>query len=160
MEGQTWRFINNHHTAHHPELIEVSNRYGAKKNKPTDTAAYNIKMGGIDRADKLVSYYSSPRKTVRMYKNVLFHLLDLSVWNSFYIYKQLHKKCTFLHFRESLIKSLIQLPNGIREGKDLQNKKVSLGRPLSRKNDFSLNWDNVRHPALCPTCVEAYDENI
>lgn len=121
-------------TAHHPSLIEVPNRYGVKKMKPTDIAAYNNNMGGVDRADQMVSYYSSPRKTIRWYKKVLFHLLDLSVWNSYFIYKQFHTKGSFIDFRENLIKSLIQLPGGICEGKDLQNKKTSIGRPLSRKN--------------------------
>ncbi|KAG4067093.1 hypothetical protein HA402_000084 [Bradysia odoriphaga] len=119
-------------TAHHPALIEVANRYGIKKNKPTDIAAYNDNMGGIDRADQMVSYYSSPRKTIRWYKKVLFHLLDLCVWNSFYIFKQFHGKGAFLDFRDSLIRSLIQLPSEISDGKDLQKKNVSLSRSSNK----------------------------
>lgn len=129
-------------TAHHPALIEVSNRYGVKKHKPTDIAAYNDNMGGIDRADQMVSYYSSPRKTIRWYKKVLFHLLDLSVWNSFYIFKQFHKKCSFLDFRDRLIKSLIQLPVRISEGRDLQRQTKSHGRPLNRYDCSQSNLTN------------------
>lgn len=58
-------------TAHHPELIEVENRFGEKKLKPKDIADYNKHMSGIDRVDQMTSYYSSPRKTVRWYKKVL-----------------------------------------------------------------------------------------
>lgn len=100
-------------------------------------------MGGIDRADQMVSYYSSPRKTIRWYKKVLFHLLDLSVWNSFYIHKQFHQKGSFLDFRDRLIRSLIQLPSDICEGKDLQKQKSSVGRPLAKKKESVPDLQSV-----------------
>lgn len=116
-------------TAHHPRLIKITNRRGQKKMKPIDVAAYNENMAGIDRADQLLSYYSSPRKTIRWYKKVLFHILDMAVWNSFFIYKQFHPNCSFLDFREELIVSLFNLQANVTEGKDLVNLVTSRGRP-------------------------------
>jgi len=56
-------------------------------------------MSEIDRADQMVNYYSSPRKTLKWYKKVLFHLLDITIWNSFYLYKK-HFKCYDMHFKQ------------------------------------------------------------
>lgn len=110
-------------TLDHPELIEVTNRFGKKKTKPIEVHRYNQKMAGIDRADQMVSYYSSPRKTIRWYKKVLFHLLDTAVWNSFYIFKNYVKKNTkyeFIKYREELIRKLIGLNE--EKGVDLVQK--------------------------------------
>ncbi len=120
-------------TAHHPKLVEVKNRYGEKKMKPADVASYNDHMSGVDRADQMTSYYSSPRKTIRWYKKVLFHLLDVSVWNAFYMYRKFHPKTSFLYFRDLLITSLIELPTDVREGKQLiVLSKSTPGRPISK----------------------------
>lgn len=105
-------------TLNHPKLVEVSNRRGQMRLKPEEVITYNKFMSGIDRADQMVSYYSTPRKTLRWHKKVFFHILDLAVWNSFFIYKKYCKNNSaqyeFLTFREDLIKSLIQLPQNIK----------------------------------------------
>lgn len=119
-------------TAHHPELVETKNRFGDIKIKPKDVIDYNKNMSGVDRLDQMTSYYSSPRKTVRWYKKVLFHLLDMAVWNAYFLYRRYHPKETFLQFRESLIMSLIQLPADITEGRQLVEFTPSLGRPRSK----------------------------
>lgn len=115
-------------TAHHPSLIETKNRFGETKIKPSDVVDYNKNMSGVDRLDQMTSYYSSPRKTIRWYKKVLFHLIDMAVWNSYFLYRRHHPKVTFLQFRESLIFTLIQLPIDISEGKQLFAYTQSLGR--------------------------------
>lgn len=56
--------------------------------KPIDVKEYNNNMGGVDRLDQMTAYYSSPRKTIRWYKKVLFHLLDMAVWNSYFLYRK------------------------------------------------------------------------
>jgi hypothetical protein len=66
-------------TLNHPQLVEVTNRRGQKRMKPLEVSTYNQYMSGIDRADQMVSYYSSPRKTLRWYKKVFFHVLDIAV---------------------------------------------------------------------------------
>lgn len=76
--------------------------------KPKDVADYNDNMGGVDRLDQMTAYYSSPRKTIRWYKKVLFHLLDMAVWNSYFLYRKHHPKTSFLQFREWLIVSLVK----------------------------------------------------
>ncbi|XP_044745115.1 piggyBac transposable element-derived protein 4 [Coccinella septempunctata] len=97
-------------TAVHPEMVTVGNRYGIEKNKPREIHEYNQHMSGIDRSDQMLSYYSCPRKTIRWHKKVLFRLLDISVWNSFLLYRKgLQKKIKMVEFREALILSLIEI---------------------------------------------------
>lgn len=99
-------------TRDHPHLTEVNNRYGQKKIKPVEVEVYNRHMSGIDRADQMIAYYSCPRKTIRWYKKVFFHMLDIAVWNSFYLAKQCStatNKMSFLRFRDQLITQLFNL---------------------------------------------------
>ncbi|KAJ6640378.1 PiggyBac transposable element-derived protein 4 [Pseudolycoriella hygida] len=122
--------ITTYHTiTHHPQLIQASNRFGELKLKPNDVADYNNNMGGIDRLDQMTAYFSSPRKTIRWYKKVLFHLLDMAVWNSYFLNKKFHLKSTFLQFRESLIMSMIQCSS--HDGRQLVDMISSSGRPIS-----------------------------
>lgn len=114
-------------TAHHPALVEVKNRRGESTMKPQDVADYNQYMSGVDRLDQMISYYNTTRKTIRWYKKVLLHLVDVTVWNSYYLYKQTHPKVSFLTFRDSLIQSLIQLPENVQEGRQLVALVPSLG---------------------------------
>ncbi|KAK9729925.1 Transposase IS4 [Popillia japonica] len=66
-------------TRNHPRLITVKNKFGKEKIKPEEVSSYNDHMSGIDRLDQMTSAYSSPRKTIRLYKKVIFHLLDICV---------------------------------------------------------------------------------
>lgn len=96
-------------TAYHPELKITTNRWGQEKNKPIEVEQYNLNMAGVDRVDQMTSYYSSPRKTIRWYKKIIFHVIDIATFNAFFIYKEkVDKKATYIGFRDSLIKSLIK----------------------------------------------------
>lgn len=102
-------------TNYQPKIILSKNKYGQEKPKPIEIARYNDFMSGVDRADQIISYYSCARKSTKWYKKVIFHLLDVAVWNSFYIYKK-HFGCPDLRFkvyRDLLIKDLIQIPKNI-----------------------------------------------
>lgn len=51
---------------------------------PLDVAKYNEHISGMVGP---ISYYSCSKKTVRWYKKENFHLLDIAMWNSFFICK-------------------------------------------------------------------------
>jgi len=98
-------------TKYQPSMLLTKNRFGQEKVKPVEISKYNEYMSGIDRADQMVNYYSSPRKTLKWYKKVLFHLLDITIWNTFYLYKK-HFKCydmRFKEFRDLIIKNFLQI---------------------------------------------------
>lgn len=96
-------------------------------------------MAGVDRTDQLTSYYSSPRKTIRWYKKIMFHLLDLTVLNSYILYKKgTNRKIPMLEFRNELIKSLIKIPESVTSGKQLQTP--------GNLHDNRRSWRNSPNP--------------
>ncbi|CAG4942393.1 unnamed protein product [Parnassius apollo] len=133
-------------TSVHPRLIEIQNRFQQRKIKPAEVAEYNQHMSGVDRADQMISYYSSPRKSIRWYKKVMFHLLDVAVWNSFFIFKKYcQANCDFLLFREELIRRLLDLPA------DLTAEQVILARS---------KYDNRIRANLLPLPVSTIDDDV
>ncbi|CAG5003479.1 unnamed protein product [Parnassius apollo] len=133
-------------TSVHPRLIEIQNRFQQRKIKPAEVAEYNQHISGVDRADQMISYYSSPRKSIRWYKKVMFHLLDVAVWNSFFIFKKYcQANCDFLLFREELIRRLLDLPA------DLTAEQVILARS---------KYDNRIRANLLPLPVSTIDDDV
>ena len=56
--------------------------------KPAVVNAYNHSMNGVDVADQLTVYYSFVRKTRKWWRKIFFYLLEVSVVNSYLLYKQ------------------------------------------------------------------------
>lgn len=71
---------------------------------------YNTFMGGVDRSDQLLSYYGFAHRTVKWWKRLFFHLLDVAVCNSYTLYTQStqNKKLTHKEYRVSLAKAFLQ----------------------------------------------------
>lgn len=114
-------------TNYQPKMIVSKNKYGQEKPKPIEITKYNEFMSGVDRADQMMSYYSCPPKSAKWYKKVIFHLLDVAVWNSFFLYKQ-HFGCSGLRFkvyRDLLIKDFIKIPKTTTATELFQLKKNS-----------------------------------
>ncbi|KAJ8946654.1 hypothetical protein NQ314_008826 [Rhamnusium bicolor] len=66
-------------------------------------------MGAIDKTDMLLSSTESVRKTIRWYKKVFFHLLDLSILNAHVIYKmKTGENIPLLQFQIKLIKEIVE----------------------------------------------------
>lgn len=61
-------------------MVETTNRHGQKKIKPLAIVEYNKYeyMSGIDRQDQMMSYYPAERKTLRWYKKIAIHFLQIS----------------------------------------------------------------------------------
>lgn len=56
---------------------------------PTAVKDYNCFMGGVDRLDQLIGYYSRWKKSRKWYMTVLHHFIDIAVTNSYLLHKQL-----------------------------------------------------------------------
>lgn len=101
-------------TKHRASMGEITDRRGNKKLKPLTIIDYNNNMSGIDRCDQMVSYYSTPRKYVRWYMKIFFHLFDVTIWNACWLHNKVNKeKKTYLQFREEIALALMQIePQG------------------------------------------------
>jgi hypothetical protein len=51
--------------------------------KPLIEADYNRHMGYVDKGDRMVNSYSISRRTYKWTKKLFFHLLDLTILNSY-----------------------------------------------------------------------------
>ena len=66
-------------------------------------------MGGVDKLDQMLETYLSLRKTVKWYKKFFQHLLDVTVYNSFVLFKLKNpsSKSKLVDFRTELIAHII-----------------------------------------------------
>ena len=99
--------------AHVPTIMDSVNRHGKSKRKPNVVHIYNNHMLGIDRSDQMLSYHSALRKTIRWYKKVGIHIMEIFLSNAYYMYAKNTKNPiakNMKDFRESIVTNLIGPP--------------------------------------------------
>lgn len=74
-------------------------------------------MSGIDRYDHILFYNSNPRKTNKWYKKVMFHLLDIAMYNSYNLYKK--GFYDIINYYREVVKKLNGLPPTITHEKSI-----------------------------------------
>jgi len=98
-------------TSHDSSLMPVPGKSdkitGQPLQKPTAIQDYNQYMGVVDKSDQMVLLNSTLRKTLKWTKKLFFHLLDLSVTNSFILYQIQGGRWTHFKFAKSLCQELI-----------------------------------------------------
>lgn len=77
--------------------------------KPTMIEEYNKHMGGVVKSDQLLSYYGFSHRTVKWWRRVFFHLLDMSVVNAYVLYRKTtnNKRITHENFHIKLASELL-----------------------------------------------------
>uniref|UniRef100_A0A4W4G4I4 PiggyBac transposable element-derived protein domain-containing protein n=1 Tax=Electrophorus electricus TaxID=8005 RepID=A0A4W4G4I4_ELEEL len=83
---------------------------------PEPVKAYNKHMGGVDLSDALIKYFSVTQKTVKWYRKLFLHFVDIALVNSYIIYKEQvlaknQKPLTQKKFREVLCLQLADFEN-------------------------------------------------
>lgn len=99
-------------TFHTPEMV-VTDKKDPKTNeyrkKPKVVIDYNENMGAVDRTDMLQSSIESVRKTVKWYKKVFFHLIDMSLLNAQSVYKmKTGKNVSIADFQLLLVREILE----------------------------------------------------
>ena len=84
-------------------LLAHKNPVGAKKpvrilstisnadmiqNVPKVIKLYNKNMGGVDGSDMMLSFYESKRKTLKVWKRIMLHIIHRVLLNAFILYKE------------------------------------------------------------------------
>lgn len=90
-------------------------------------------MGGVDRHDQKLKYYSLTRKSLKWYKKFFFHLLDMCVFNASCIYRKNNPNVKDLQFRERLIQEILDLTGPHHTAG--RSKRVPTVSVLARLND-------------------------
>ena len=96
-------------TIHDESLQNVTNKRNPTipKQKPKCIVEYNKHMGGVDRTDQLLEPFKVARKSLKWYKKLAFHLMQLSLLNSFLLYKKDGGRKLLLDFQRNVIASLL-----------------------------------------------------
>lgn len=162
------------------DMGESINKRNQIRQKPVPIIHYNAKMKGVDRSDQLMSYYPCDHKSLRWYKKVFVHVMQMMLVNSFKLYNFANpdNRLSLYDFRLSVIASLLPPPldpaakrprrcntEHVLSRMDAKNKKTSSGRKRCRvcyregrnKKTFYICAQCPGKPALCPVgCYEKY----
>jgi hypothetical protein len=76
--------------------------------KPHIVARYNRHMGYVDNSDRMANSYSVCRHSYKWTTKLFFHLLDLTVLNSWILLSSCGSKYTHRDFRLLLVRNLIE----------------------------------------------------
>lgn len=131
-------------TKHTAASDKCNNKRGVEKEKPICVIDYNQNMSGVDRSDQMVSYYTTPRKTIRWYLKVFFHLVDVCLWNSTYINNKVKpKKSSYLQFREMVVLDYFRIQTAV--GPVIPTAKKS----PREKNHYPKKTEKRRRCRMC-----------
>lgn len=95
------------------DMVTVVNKRKQEKQKPNPIVHYNAHMKGIDRSDQMMAYHPFERKTVRWYKKIFIHLIQMITTNAFHLYNienmktDRKKKIPLYDFRFLLLEELL-----------------------------------------------------
>lgn len=99
-------------------MTQYQDKRGNDKIKPLPIVHYNKSMGGVDRQDQFMAYYPCARKTIRWYKKIGLHIIQLLLLNAYLLHKKYHApRKSFYDYRLEIIKNL--LPEGMQKNKNI-----------------------------------------
>jgi len=119
--------------------------------KPSVIVQYNAFMGGVDKLDQMLEPYLSLRKSMKWYKKLFQHLLDVTVYNSFVLYKKKNPgtQDTLLSFHTKLIDGILT--------KYCTAQHIATGGRPSGSGDAPIRLTDRHFPAFIPptsTCPD------
>jgi hypothetical protein len=121
--------------------------------KPHIVAQYNRHMGYIDNSDHMANSYSMSRRHFKWTMILFFHLLDLTVLNSWILLPSCGAKYTHRDFRLLLVRNLIE-----EDGRSQDRPIPSLmGRPSAAATnvirlDGRQHWPTKSNTHRCRVC--------
>lgn len=109
MKWRDKRFVTLISTFHSHEIEQKTNKSAMQVMKPSLVYDYNQQMGGVDLRDQMLHAYLLERKRGnKWYIKIFKRLLNISVLNSYIIWKNSNQKSSHLTFRLDLIKMLFE----------------------------------------------------
>jgi len=119
--------------------------------KPAIIQDYNQHMVCVDKSDCKTNTYSISRQTWKWTKKLFFHLLDLTVLNSYILLTSCGAKLTHRDFRHNLIKDLIE------EGERVLGSQITpQGMPtlstIQLEVRYSMHWPDKGTAHRCHVC--------
>ena len=98
-------------TLYKPVIVE-SEKYdrdtGRRIKKPLCIVHYNKNMRAVDQVDMQISFSECLWKTIKWYEKLFFHLLDITVQNSYAMFRMNNENLELSEFRMQLARELIE----------------------------------------------------
>ena len=93
-------------TACSAQIMSVTSRNGRSEDKPLVVHTYNKNMNGVDVMDQYTVSCPFVRKTLKWWRKVFFWLLDVSVTNSYALYREtVSRPMAHIRFQRSIVES-------------------------------------------------------
>lgn len=73
-------------TIHEPQM-KYTERHNSRVQEPASILDDNLNGHAIDKVDIQISFVACLTKTVKWYRKLFFHMLDLSIFNPYLLYK-------------------------------------------------------------------------
>ena len=119
----------------HEASYSVTNKPGRNGQavlKPTPVVDYCKNMGGVDLSDQILQYYDVLRRTLKWWKKLFFHLLNLMLVNAYKLYRKLvngQRRRSHVKFRADIVNALIESATEVNKPKrKVGRKPTPVGR--------------------------------
>ena len=110
-------------------------------------------MNGVDVSDQLTVFYAFVRKTRKWWRKLFFWLLEVSVVNSYLLYKEtVEKPKSHLDYRRAMIEHMAKLSCQLappRQGPGAPRRATETLQRLNHKPHFLSRSDNHRDCVVC-----------
>lgn len=128
-------------------MVPTTNRKGTETLKPLPIKQYNKFMSGIDRQDQMNSYYHFTRKTIRWYKKLGIHIIQMLLLNSYNLYNQYNIGTTIslYDFRIIVLSKILHKPEKL-------SKSLSIEKHIPSTHEMGGNGRNLRKK--CQLCYK------
>ncbi|KAM4590967.1 piggyBac transposable element-derived protein 4 [Odontesthes bonariensis] len=126
---------------------------------PKPVIEYNKHMGGVDLSNQLLQYYTTQHETVKWYKKLFLHFLDIASTNAYILHKELmqsmHKKSmTHKQFIEKLTAELCGVSLHCEEPKAPPKEDGRLHLPVCRAGSSTDGKRASDGRRRCVYCIQ------
>ena len=138
-------------TIHDAKMVDTGKRHFNSNErifKPEPVVQYISKMGGVDKGDQLMSYYSFLRKSVKWWRKLFVHMLNMLMLNAFILHNKFAtEKTTHEGFSKAVVKNLVE--EGIR------TCNLTLPPQISHRYEEDLRLSERHYPSFIPVAIGA-----
>jgi hypothetical protein len=123
--------------------------------KPHIVARYNRHMGYVDNSDRMTKSYSVCRRSYKWTTQLFFHLLDLTVLNSWILLSSWGAKYAHWDFRLLLVRNLIAEAgrNPDRPTPSLVGRRSATDTNVTRLDSrYNKHWPAKSNKVRCRAC--------
>lgn len=115
--------------------------------RPFAVQEYNKFMGGIDMMDRMIAHYPHGFKNRKWYFRIFFHLLNMSIVNSWILYRKINENTPLLNFKASIVWTMLELGKANKRGKKSSNdlKTTPKKKKPKKSTPPELRYDGVDH---------------